>query len=193
MPRGAVGVRADEIRSENAAQNGGAERQLAEDFVGREGKVEKEDNADGLLRFRLLLHLHRLLALFLTSLLRSHALEVHQRVLRAQRVQLLPFTPFFFVSYQHFLIIQIVVQIIHEFWTRRIQPFLLLDRRFPRHTPAPRGLRSTLVPRGIQRRRGRRQIPGNVHVYAGIRARNRRPRSTLDPRGNAYRRFRVAR
>ena len=99
----------------------------------------------------------------------------------------------FFVSYQHFLIVQIVVQIIHEFWTRRIQPFLLLQRPFPRHTPAPRGLRSTLVPRGIQRRRGRRQIPGNVHVYAGIRARNRRPRSTLDPRGNAYRRFRVAR
>ena len=65
---------------------------MAEDFVGREGKVEKEDNADGLLRFRLLLHLHRLLALFLTSFLRSHALEVHQRVLRAQRVQLLPFT-----------------------------------------------------------------------------------------------------
>lgn len=93
VPRGAVGVRADEIRSEHAAQNGRAERQLAEDLVGREGKVEKEDNADGLLRGLLLLHLHRLLALRLTSLLRSHALEVHQRVLRAQRVQLLPFTP----------------------------------------------------------------------------------------------------
>lgn len=198
VARRAVGVRADEIGSENAAQNGRAERELAEDFVGRERQMQEENNADRLLRRGLFfLHLQRLIALLLTSLFLSltpSKSTIGSCELSAYSSFASPFcSP---IAYQHFLIVQIVVQIIHEFRSRGKQTLFVLNRlhrALPRQNAPPRGRGHILVPRGIQRRRRRRQIPGNVHVYAGIRAGNRRPRPTLDPRGSAYLRFRVAR
>ena len=92
MASGAVGVGPDEIRRQHAAKNRRAERQLAEHFVRRERQMEEEDDANALLlRLFFLQNLQRLLSLLFTPLsLATHAVIIHQRVLRAQRVQLLP-------------------------------------------------------------------------------------------------------
>ena len=90
MSRAAVGVGADQIARENSAQNGRAERKLAENLVGGEGHVQEEDDLHldlGALRHFLVLFLQ------ITLPARSDPVVVHHRILAAHCVELLPSVP----------------------------------------------------------------------------------------------------
>ena len=90
VSRAAVGVGADQIAREDSAQNGRAERELAEDLVGREGHVQEEDD------FHLdlgALRQYFILLLQITLLSQSDSVVLHHGILAAHRVQLLPLTP----------------------------------------------------------------------------------------------------
>ena len=89
MSRAAVGVGSDQIAREDSAQNGGTERELAVNLVGREGHVQEEDDLHldlGSLRQFLVLLLQ------LTLLSRPDSVVLHHGILAAHRVQLLPST-----------------------------------------------------------------------------------------------------
>lgn len=116
MPRGAVGVRADQVRGQHAAQQRGAQRQLAEDLVAGEGQVQVEDD------------LQRVLAAGLRAVdapVLLHAVVLHRLLLVRRRVQLLRLTPLPY-AHHHALVVHVVLDVVHERRARREQRVALL-------------------------------------------------------------------